>query len=126
MPSAEGGNANQATAAEMGLPAIKRMQRRQEQFRQVLVTICQRVVDEGVRFGAIGPRAKRDLKVEFEELSPAPMNEQAAAAKQFADALAVASDRGWVEAEEARRLWWRFAGEPEEGIGPDSWRAGLC
>jgi hypothetical protein len=45
------------------------LQRRQEQFRQVLVTICQRVVDEGVRFGAIGPRAKRDLAVHFEELS---------------------------------------------------------
>jgi hypothetical protein len=32
---AEGGNANRATAAEMGLPAIKRFQRRQEYFRQV-------------------------------------------------------------------------------------------
>jgi hypothetical protein len=110
---AEGGNANRATAAEMGLPAIKRMQRRQEQFRQVLVTICRRVFEEGVRFGAIGPRARRDLTVHFEELSPAPLDTQSLAAKQFADALAVAQDRGWVQPEEARRLWWRFAGDPQ-------------
>ncbi len=109
----EGGNANRATAAEMGLPAIKRMQMRQETFRQVLVTICERVVDEGVRFGAIGPRAKRDLAVHFEELSPAPLDTQSLAAKQLADALSVAQDRGWVSPEEARRLWWRLAGDPE-------------
>ncbi len=36
----EGGNANRATAAEMGLPAIKRMQRRQEYFRQILEREC--------------------------------------------------------------------------------------
>ncbi|HEV2123892.1 MAG TPA: hypothetical protein VGW38_14100 [Chloroflexota bacterium] len=48
---AEGGNANRATAAEMGLPAIKRFQRRQEEFRQVLVRIVERVIEEAVRVG---------------------------------------------------------------------------
>jgi hypothetical protein len=113
----EGGNANRATAAEMGLPAIKRQQRRQEQFRQFLVAICRRVVEEGVRHGALGPRVRRELSIQFEELSPAPLEQQALAARQVADALSVASDRGWVTAEEARVLWWRYAGAPEVALG---------
>jgi len=112
----EGGNANRATAAEMGLPAIKRMQRRQEYFRQVLETICRRVVDEAVKAGRIGPRVKRGLTVRFEELSPSGVDQEAAASKAFAEALALAEERGWVDRAQAKRLFCRFAGEPEEGM----------
>src|SRR5207237_9049498 len=50
----EGGNANRATATEMGLPAIKRFQRRQEFLRGVLTRIVERVLDEQVRAGRLG------------------------------------------------------------------------
>lgn len=112
----EGGNANRATAAEMGLPAIKRMQRRQEHLRQVLATICGRAVAEAVRMGKIGPRVRRDLTVRFEELGPSGVDQEASAAKGFAEALAMAEERGWVDSTQARQLWWRFAGEPEVGM----------
>jgi hypothetical protein len=115
---AEGGNANRATAAEMGLPAMKRFQRRQEYFRQVLVTIVGRAVAEAQRVGALGPRADTALAVEFEELGPAPQGEMAQAVGAFTGALATAADRGWVSEEEARRLWWRFAGQAEEEAPP--------
>jgi len=112
----EGGNANRATAAEMGLPAIKRMQRRQEYFRQVLETICARVVEEAVRVGRIGPRVNRGLRVQFEELSQSGIEREAPAAKGLAEALALAEDRGWADKEQSKRLWWRFAGDAEEGM----------
>jgi hypothetical protein len=112
----EGGNTNRATAAEMGLPAIKRMQRRQEYFRQVLETICRRVVEEAVKAGRIGPRVKRTLRVQFEELGPTGAEQAGAASKAFAEALALAEERGWADREQAKRMWWRFAGDPEEGM----------
>jgi hypothetical protein len=110
----EGGNVNRATAAEMGLPAIKRMQRRQETLRHVVATLCGRVVTEAVRAGRLGPRVRRELAVHFEELSPAGIDQEATAAKTLAEALALAEERGWADKEQARRVWWRFAGDPEE------------
>lgn len=111
---AEGGNANRATAKEMGLPAIKRMQRRQEYVRQMLERIVRRVVAEARAAGRLGERRDLSLAVQFEELSPSTLDEQALAAKTFADALALAEERGWCTTEQARRVWWRFAGDPEE------------
>jgi hypothetical protein len=60
-----------------------------------------------------GARAHLSLAVQFEELSPVALDQQAQAAKQFAEALA--EECGWVDQARARRLWWRFAGDPEEG-----------
>lgn len=54
----------------MGQPAIKRFQRRQEFFRQVLLRIVERVLDEAQRVGTLGPRVNRSVQVQFEELSP--------------------------------------------------------
>ena len=111
----EGGNTNRATAAEMGLPAIKRFQRRQEYLRQLLEVVVARVLAEQARVGAIGPRTDRTFAVEFHELGAERAGEVGPAVASFSSALATAADRGWVSAEEARRLWWRFAGEPQEG-----------
>jgi hypothetical protein len=110
---AEGGNANRATAAEMGLPAIKRFQRRQEYFRQVLVRIVSRVIDEAQRVGRLGPRVNRSIRVEFEELSPSPVEALAAAAGGLAPALAAAAERSWLTPEECRGLLLRVLGQAE-------------
>jgi len=109
----EGGNANRATAAEMGLPAIKRFQRRQEILRDLLRRVVERVLDEQARVGRIGPRADRSFAVEFDELGDARPGELGAALGGFTGALATAADRGWVTPQEARRLWWRFAGDAD-------------
>jgi hypothetical protein len=78
---AEGGNANRATAAEMGLPSIKRFQRRQQVFRALLT---------------------------------APLDAVEAAVARLSGAFSVAAERGWVTQEEARRRWWRYAGQVDE------------
>ena len=111
---AEGSHANRATAAEMGLPAIKRFQRRQQVFRALLVRVINRVLDEAQRAGRLGPRVDRSFTVQFEELTTAPLQHVAGAVSRLTGALATASDRGWVTPEEARRLWWRYAAQADE------------
>jgi hypothetical protein len=110
----EGGNANRATAAEMGLPAMKRFQRRQDYLRRLIARLVERALAEQVRVGRLGPRVDRSFRVEFDELGEARAGELGPAVAGFTSALATAADRGWVTAEEARRLWWRFAGDPQE------------
>ena len=111
---AEGGNANRATAAEMGLPAMKRFQRRQELLREVVGEMMERVIEEGVKAGRLGPRVDRGFVVQFEELTASPLEGVAAAVERLSQALAVASERGWVSQEEARRMWLRYAGQVDE------------
>ncbi|HET7767542.1 MAG TPA: hypothetical protein VFN74_02135 [Chloroflexota bacterium] len=110
----EGGNANRATAAEMGLPAMKRFQRRQELFRAMLARIIDRVLEEGVNKGRLGPRVNRNFVVQFEELSAAPIEGLAAATERLTRALKMAEEQGWVSKEEAGRMWRRYAGQVDE------------
>ena len=108
----EGGHINRATAAEMGLPALKRFQRRQEYLRQLLVRIVRRAIRARVRAGALGPRINQAFRVEFDELSDTERSvELGRAAATFTTALGTAVDRGWLESEQARRLLLRFLGE---------------
>ena len=108
----EGGHVNRATAAEMGLPALKRFQRRQEYLRQLLVRIVRRAIRARVRAGALGPRINQAFRVEFDELSDTERSaELGRAAATFTTALGTAVDRGWLESEQARRLLLRFLGE---------------
>ena len=110
----EGGTVNRATAAEMGLPAIKRMQRRQELFRAMLTRLINRVLDEGVAAGRIGPKTNRKFVVQFEELSAAPIEGLAVATERLTRALKTAEEQGWVSKEEAGRMWRRYAGQVDE------------
>ena len=110
----EGGNVNRATAAEMGLPAMKRFQRRQEVFRAMLTRIIHRVLEEGVNHGRLGPRVNRKFVVQFEELSAAPIEGLAAATERLARALKMAEEQGWVSKDEAGRMWRRYAGQVDE------------
>jgi len=108
----EGGNVNRATAAEMGLPTMKRFQRRQEYFRHVLQRIARRVLENAALAGQLSARqAARPATVVFEELQERDRAEMAAAMSAFTQALATATDRGWLAPAEARQLWWRYLGE---------------
>jgi hypothetical protein len=110
----EGGNANRATAAEMGLPAIKRFQRRQELFRSFLAAIVNRALDEATRVGRLGPRANRTFAVQFEELTTSPLDHLAAAVQSLTTSLNIAAQNNWVTPEEARRLWFRYHSQADE------------
>ena len=109
----EGGNANRATASEMGLPAIKRFQRRQEYLRGLLTRVVRRALDAQVAAGRLSARADRRFTVTFDELVADSRDVRVAWLSQATDALATATDRGWVSGTEARRLWWRLAGDAD-------------
>lgn len=115
---AEGGNANRATAAEMGLPTLKRMQRRQEFTRWVISRIVDRPIGAAIRAGRLGPRVDRGYHVQFEELNPSPGASHAQALSSATTALLAAVGAGLATPEEARRLWWQFAGEAEGAQTP--------
>ncbi len=118
----EGGNANRATASEMGLPAIKRFQRRQEYLRGLLTRVVQRALDAQVAAGRLSARADRRFTVTFDELVADSRDVRVAWLSQATGALATATDRGWVTGTEARRLWWRLAGDADAVDGGDGVR----
>ena len=118
----EGGNANRATASEMGLPAIKRFQRRQEYLRGLLTRVVRRALDAQVAAGRLSARADRRFTVTFDELVADSRDVRVAWLSQATDALATATDRGWVSGTEARRLWWRLAGDADAVDGGDGAR----
>jgi hypothetical protein len=112
----EGGHVNRATAAEMGLPTMKRFQRRQEYFRELLKRVAARVIDARVQAGRLGRRIDRAVRVEFEELHEQDRAALGRTIAPFAQALALATSSGWLDPAEARSLFWRFLGEEP---GPD-------
>ncbi len=107
----EGGHVNRATAAEMGLPTMKRFQRRQEYFRALLKRVAARVIEARVQAGQLGRRVDRSVRVEFEELHEQDRTALGRTTASFAQALALASSSGWLDPGEARSLFWRFLGE---------------
>ena len=115
---AEGGNANRATAAEMGLPSMKRFQRRQQLFRALLTRILDRVLDEAVKAGRLGHRADRSFTIHFEEISDLTPTSSAETLKALSDALAVAIANQLLTKEEARQMWLRFANLVDDSAPP--------
>ena len=111
---AEGGNANRATAAEMGLPTTKRFQRRQQVFRAFLAQIVDRVLREARRAGRLGPRVNRAYAIQFEELSPIPVQGTAGALRDLSEALTQAIAQQLITVEAARRMFLRFAAQADE------------
>jgi hypothetical protein len=117
----EGGNVNRATAAEMGLPTMKRFQRRQEYFRYILQRIARRVLLAAAAAGRLSVRsAERPVAVVFEELQDRDRAEMATAMQAFSQALATATARGWLSPQEARTLWWRHLGEQPADAAEDA------
>ncbi|HEU5314706.1 MAG TPA: hypothetical protein VFX49_01245 [Chloroflexota bacterium] len=111
---AEGGNVNRATAAEMGLPSIKRFQRRQQLFRAFLTRLLDRVLDEAQNAGRLGPRVDRSFAVHLEDISPAAPLSGAETLESLSRALTLALDREIVSLADAQRLWQRFAAHADD------------
>ena len=113
---AEGSHANRATAAEMGLPSIKRFERRQQLFRAVIARIVNRVLDEAQNAGRLGPRVDRTFTVHIQEISPAAPLSGADTLESLARAVTLALEKQIVTLDDARKLWRRFAAHADDGI----------
>jgi hypothetical protein len=106
---AEGEGANRATAAEMGGPTLRHFERRQLYVGWVLADLA---LEAARRSGRFGDGRSIAIEAEFEDLSARENAAAAAATRSIVEALAVAADRGWVDAETARRMIAKYSGEP--------------
>ncbi len=110
---AEGGHVNRATAAEMGLPTLRRFQRRQELFGRYLRRLVARAIQARQDAGMLAPDVDTTLRVVFQELQPDVAHVAGPHAESFARSLQLAKAEGWLEMEDAARLFRRFLAEEE-------------
>lgn len=106
---AEAEGSNRATAAEMGGPTLRHFERRQLYVGWMLADLALEAARRSGRFGA---GRELTIEAEFEDLSARENAQTAAATRSIVDALAVASERGWVDEAAARRMIAKFSGEP--------------
>jgi hypothetical protein len=107
---AEGGNVNKATAAEMGLPTLKRFERRQDYLGFMLRTILDRVLTEATAAGRLPARVDRRYEIVFPPIDVDDGANVAAAVSHLVPALQAAKQEGWLEDDSAVKLLHRFLG----------------
>lgn len=105
----EGGDVNRATAAEMGLPAIKKYQRRQDYVRYMLQAILDRVIAEAQKAGVLPRTIDTSYQITFPELEPSDTQAIGTGLWHTSQALATALQLGLVSQETASRLFFIFA-----------------
>ena len=88
---AEGGHVNRATAAEMGLPTLRRFQRRQELFGRYLRRLVARAIQARQDAGALPTDVDTSFRVVFQG-SPAGYRPRGGAARGVVRALAAACE----------------------------------
>ncbi|GAC1637559.1 MAG: hypothetical protein NVS4B2_26400 [Chloroflexota bacterium] len=106
---AEGGDVNRATAAEMGLPTLKRYRRRQDYIGHILHQILDRVIAEAQNAGQIPRGADTGYAIHFPELLTDDAKDIGYATHQMSQALATARGLGIVSEETASRMFFEFA-----------------
>ncbi len=110
---AEGGHVNRATAAEMGLPTLRRFQRRQELFGRYLRRLVARAIQAKQDAGALAMDVDAAFRVVFQEVQPDIAHVAGPHAESFARSLQLARAEGWLAADDAARLFRRFLADEE-------------
>lgn len=118
----EGGNANRATAAEMGLPAMKRFQRRQEYLRTVIQRMCQRVIEAALAAGTVRKGANLSFAVAFDDALGDGLVYRTATLQSATRAVTDALAAGLISDSEAKRIWWQLSGSGDLRDGDESGR----
>jgi len=119
---AEGGNANQATAKEMGEPVIKHLASRQCQVKAMLQAQLEFVIDQAQMRRVLPAGINRGYDLFFPELSTKDLATIGTVMLQAAQALMIAETQGWVKPEGAARAFCEIASllgaeiEPAEDI----------
>jgi hypothetical protein len=102
---AEGGNANRATAAEMGEPTIKRLSARQRYFRYMLEHIFRFCIDQALIHRRLPAEADTGFSIIVPEITIRDIGGLTEALQRISASLAVAEERGWVTRRTAARLF---------------------
>ncbi|MBV8085208.1 MAG: hypothetical protein JO247_10385, partial [Chloroflexi bacterium] len=94
---AEGGNVNRATAAEMGMPTLKRFERRQDYAGFMLRTILDRALAEAATAGVLSSRVDRTYEIVFPPIDVEDGAGIAGSVAQLVPALQAAKSEGWLD-----------------------------
>ena len=105
----ESGNANRATAAEMGVPSTRMLRSRQAFVVSMLSEIFEFVIDQALIFGSLEKDVDRRFRVVAPQVWALDTQKITASLLTAAQAIAVAEERGWATDQEARELWWSVA-----------------
>jgi len=106
----DGDTTNRATAQAMGLPTLKRFQRRQQYLRHMLTVILDRVVDEAVRAGRLPAGVDRAYSLEMPALDQDDVTEVARAFGGLTAAVIQSVDAGLITRETGTHLLARASG----------------
>ena len=101
---AEGGNANRATALEMGGPSLKMLLERQGYVAFMLREVLEFVLDQAVAAGTLAESAGRRFQVEMPEMSVQDMAKAAEALAQVGKTVVELRRAELIDAETAQRM----------------------
>ena len=100
---ADGGNANRATAAEMGEPVLKMLSRRQRGVKFMLEAIFRYVISAKIAAGVLPESVDQEFEVQMPELSVKDQAKIATAFQSTTQALSLAKQEGWVDKKTAAK-----------------------
>jgi len=111
----EGGDANRATAAEMGLPTLKFMKGRQMFFKRLLADLINLAIDTDMASAngilAAKPKIDRTFKMDFPDIDQRDNLQTAQAINQIVAGLTIARDNKWLTDKTCSRLLIKWTGE---------------
>jgi hypothetical protein len=102
---AEGGDVNRATAQEMGLPVVKKYQRRQDTIGYILRALIERAITEAQAAGTLPRTIDTTYTIAFPDLKAENTAEIGTAAWHMGQAVHTALQLGIVSHETATRLF---------------------
>jgi len=94
---ADGGDANRATASEMGEPVLKMLSRQQRDLKFMLEEILRYVISAKIAAGVLPENVDQTFDVQMPELSVRDQGQLAAALQSTTAALSLAKAEGWVD-----------------------------
>jgi hypothetical protein len=101
----EAGDANRATAAEMGIPATKRLKARQRYFRYMIEHIFNFVIDQAIIARPELAKVDRSYEVIMPQIWALDVQRVTASMSQGASALLVAEQQEWITSEQAAEIF---------------------
>jgi hypothetical protein len=108
---AEPGDANLATAKEMGEPTLKKLEDRQKTIVAFVRSIVNFVLDQAEIHGVLTGNVDRDFKIILPELSKKDLTRGTAFILAMANALTVGEDRGWLRGQSAAEAFYQALDE---------------
>lgn len=108
---ADGDNGNRATATEMSLPTLLKFKRRQRIIKYMLQRILDRVIEEAMKAGRLGPRVDTSYEITFPEIDSGEHNVLAQGMNWLLPALQIAKNQGWISDATAMKIMFEFCGE---------------